>query len=283
MHLTLPVFLAVLTAAALHAGWNALIKIRLDPFLAMTLICFTCGMIALPALPITGLPKATAWPWIVASVVIHLGYYLFLAEAYRRADMGQIYPIARGAAPLMTAVASLLLVHDPLSAGNGVGILLLGAGVLLISLRGHRHLMAPSKVAVSCALLTAITISAYTIVDGIGARAAGDPNAYAAALFAVDAYPMLIICLFWKGVKGVRPALGFLLPGFAGGAMSLAAYWIAIWAMTVAPIALVAAIRETSVLFGGLIAVVFLKEPMTRVRAASGALILGGLFCLRMF
>ena len=283
MHLTLPVFLAVLTAAALHAGWNALIKIRLDPFLAMTLICFTCGMIALPALPITGLPKAAAWPWIFASVVIHLGYYLFLAEAYRRADMGQIYPIARGAAPLMTAVASLLLVHDPLSAGNGVGILLLGAGVLLISLRGHRHLMAPSKVAVSCALLTAITISAYTIVDGIGARTAGDPNAYAAALFAVDAYPMLIICLLWKGVKGVRPALGFLLPGFAGGAMSLAAYWIAIWAMTVAPIALVAAIRETSVLFGGLIAVVFLKEPMTRVRAASGALILGGLFCLRMF
>lgn len=283
MQLTLPVFLAVLTAAALHAGWNALIKIRLDPFLAMTLICFTCGMIALPALPITGLPKAAAWPWIFGSVVIHLGYYLFLAEAYRRADMGQIYPIARGAAPLMTAVASLLLVHDPLSAGNGVGILLLGAGVLLISLRGHRHLMAPSKVAVSCALLTAVTISAYTIVDGIGARTAGDPNAYAAALFAVDAYPMLIICLFWKGVKGVRPALGFLLPGFAGGAMSLAAYWIAIWAMTVAPIALVAAIRETSVLFGGLIAVVFLKEPMTRVRAASGALILGGLFCLRMF
>ena len=283
MQLTLPVFLAVLTAAALHAGWNALIKIRLDPFLAMTLICFTCGMIALPALPITGLPKAAAWPWIFGSVVIHLGYYLFLAEAYRRADMGQIYPIARGAAPLMTAVASVFLVHDPLSAGNGVGILLLGAGVLLISLRGHRHLMAPSKVAVSCALLTAITISAYTIVDGIGARTAGDPNAYAAALFAVDAYPMLIICLLWKGVKGVRPALGFLLPGFAGGAMSLAAYWIAIWAMTVAPIALVAAIRETSVLFGGLIAVVFLKEPMTRVRAASGALILGGLFCLRMF
>ena len=191
MHLTLPVFLAVLTAAALHAGWNALIKIRLDPFLAMTLICFTCGMIALPALPITGLPKAAAWPWIVASVVIHLGYYLFLAEAYRRADMGQIYPIARGAAPLMTAIVSLFVVQDPLSTGNGVGILLLGAGVLLISLRGHRHLMAPSKVAVSCALLTAITISAYTIVDGIGARAAGDPNAYAAALFAVDAYPML--------------------------------------------------------------------------------------------
>jgi drug/metabolite transporter (DMT)-like permease len=283
MHLSLFVFLAVLSAAALHAGWNALIKIRLDPFLAMTLICFACGVIALPALLITGLPKAAAWPWIIASVIIHLGYYLFLAEAYRRADMGQIYPIARGTAPLMTALASLFVVHDPISPGNGIGIVLLGLGVLVISLRGHRHLVAPSKIAVSCALLTAVTISAYTIVDGIGARTAGDPNAYAAALFTVDAYPMLIICLWWKGIEGSKPALGFLWPGFAGGAMSLAAYWIVIWGMTVAPIALVAATRETSVLFGGLIAVTFLKEPMTRVRAISAAFILGGLFCMRLF
>ncbi|SDR53707.1 EamA-like transporter family protein [Rhizobiales bacterium GAS191] len=283
MHLDLTVFLAVLTAAALHAGWNALIKIRLDPFLAMTLICFACGVIALPALLVTGLPKAAAWPWIIASVAIHLGYYLFLAEAYRRADMGQIYPIARGAAPLMTAVVSLFVVHDPISLGNGLGIALLGCGVLLISLRGHRHLVAPSRIAISCALLTAVTIAAYTIVDGIGARVAGDANAYAAALFTVDAYPMLLLCLWWKGVDGIKPVFGFLAPGFAGGAMSLAAYWIAIWAMTVAPIALVAAIRETSILFAGLIAVIFLKEPMTRVRAASAALILGGLVCMRVF
>ena len=283
MHLDLSVFIAVLTAAALHAGWNALIKIRLDPFLAMTLICFACGVIALPALIVTGLPKVEAWLWIIASVTIHLGYYLFLAEAYRRADMAQIYPLARGAAPLMTALASLLLVHDPLSPGNGVGIVLLGLGVLLIALRGHRHLVAPSYIAVSCALLTAVTISAYTIVDGVGARVAGDPNAYAAALFAVDAYPMLLLCLWWKGPSGIKPALGFLLPGFAGGAMSLAAYWIAIWAMTVAPIALVAAIRETSILFAGLIAVLFLKEPMTWVRGVSAALILAGLVCMRTF
>jgi multidrug transporter EmrE-like cation transporter len=110
MHLSLFTFLAVLTAAALHAGWNALIKIKLDPFLAMTLICFACGVIALPALLVTSLPKATAWPWIIASGSSYLGYYLFLAEAYRRADMGQIYPIARGAAPVMTALISLFVV-----------------------------------------------------------------------------------------------------------------------------------------------------------------------------
>jgi drug/metabolite transporter (DMT)-like permease len=281
--LSLPVFLAVLTAAALHAGWNAIIKIRLDPLLAMTLICGACGAIALPALLFTGLPRPAAWPWIFASVTIHLGYYLFLAEAYRRADMGQIYPIARGSAPLLTALASLMLVHDKITPGNGAGIVLLGLGVLLISLRGHRHLEPPSKIAIGCALLTAVTITAYTIVDGVGARVAGDANAYAAALFAVDALPILLVCLSWKGIEGMKPALGFLAPGLAGGAMSLAAYWIVIWAMTVAPIALVAAIRETSVLFGGLIAVIFLKEPMTRVRAVSAVLILAGLVCMRAF
>ena len=283
MHLSPSVFFIVLAAAALHAGWNALVKIKLDPFLAMTLICVASGIIALPALAITGLPSVETWPWIALSVAIHLFYYLFLAEAYRRADMSQIYPIARGSAPLMTACLSIAVVHDPVSVANMAGIALLGLGVLLISLRGHRHLVPPSRVAIVCAVLTAMTISAYTLVDGIGARVAGDANAYAAALFAVDAYPMLALCLWRRGLEGVRPALGFLVPGFAGGAMSLAAYWIVIWAMTVAPIALVAATRETSVLFAGLIAVVVLKEPMTPIRGLSAALILAGLVVMRMF
>jgi drug/metabolite transporter (DMT)-like permease len=281
--MSLSVFLAVLAAAALHAGWNALIKIKLDPFVAMTLICAMCGLIALATLPFTGLPNSAAWPWIAASVTIHLGYYTFLSTAYRHADMGQVYPIARGSAPLMTALMSFAFIHDPMSPGNMIGIALLATGVLLISLRGHRHLVAPSGLAIGCALLTAVTITAYTLVDGIGARASGNANAYAAALFSVDALPISIICLVWKGPAELKPALRFLPPAFAGGAMSLAAYWIAIWAMTVAPIALVAALRETSVLFGGLIAIVFLKEPPTRVRAASGALILLGLLCMRLF
>jgi len=280
--MAISVFFLVLAAAALHAGWNALIKIRLDPFVAMTLICVMCGVIALPSLLITGWPNAAAWPWIAASVTIHLGYYLFLSEAYRRADMGQIYPIARGTAPLMTASISLIFIRDPLSAGNMIGIALLACGVLLISLRGHRRLVAPSRVAVACALLTAMTITAYTLVDGIGARAAGNANAYAAALFTVDALPILVTCFLWKGRAKLEPALHFLPQALAGGAMSLAAYWIVIWAMTVAPIALVAALRETSVLFGGLIAVIFLKEPPTFVRTASGLLILLGLVCMRL-
>ncbi|WP_448951586.1 EamA family transporter [Labrys neptuniae] len=282
MEMQLPVFLAVLTAAALHAGWNALVKIRLDPFLAMTLIATSCGIIALPALAVTGLPNQEAWVWVGLSTALHLAYYLFLAEAYRRADMSQVYPIARGAAPLATTVISLVFIHDPISVGNVAGVALLGLGVLLISLKGQRGSLVPSRTAVIYALLTAATISLYTIVDGIGARAAGSPNSYAAALFAVEGFPTLAVCLWRMGWTGMRPALNFLVPGFAGGAMSLAAYWIVIWAMTVAPIALVAATRETSVLFGGLIAMVFLKEPLTPVRGLSALLILGGLVLMRL-
>jgi drug/metabolite transporter (DMT)-like permease len=279
----LSVFLIVLLAAALHAGWNALVKVKLDPFLAMTLIANACAIIAAPLLMITGLAQAAAWPWIFASIIIHLGYYLFLAQAYRLADMSQIYPIARGAAPLMTATVSLVVVRDPITLGGAIGVVCLAIGVVLISLRGQRKLAAPSKLAVLCALATAATICAYTVVDGVGARAAGDANAYAATLFALDGWPMLALCLWRYGIAGTRPALNFILPGMAGGAMSLTAYWIVIWAMTVAPIALVAALRETSVLFGGLIAIVFLKEPATPIRAIAAALILAGLAAMRLF
>jgi drug/metabolite transporter (DMT)-like permease len=273
----------VLLAAALHAGWNAVVKVRLDPFLAMTLITAACSVIAAPLLIVTGWPKSEAWPWIIASIVIHLGYYVFLAQAYRLADMSQVYPVARGAAPLMTGLTSLLFVRDPITLGGGLGVACLAGGVLLISLKGQRRLAAPSSTAIAYALATAATICGYTIVDGIGARAAGGANAYAAALFALGGAPTAALCLWRYGLEGTKPALKFIAPGFAGGAMSLAAYWIVIWAMTVAPIALVAALRETSVLFAGLIAIVVLEEPPTPIRAIAASLILAGLIAMRLF
>ncbi|KXU85498.1 hypothetical protein CI15_20240 [Paraburkholderia monticola] len=281
--MTLPVFIAVLSAALLHAGWNALIKLRLDPFLAMTLICVACSLIALPSLAFTGFARPAAWPWVAASVALHFGYYVCLSEAYRRADMSQIYPIARGCAPLMTALVSLTILRETMSAGSVTGVLLLGSGVLLLSLRGHHHDASKNRVALGFALLTAMTIAGYTVVDGVGARTAGDPNAYAATLFVFDALPMLTLCLYRHGLAGMAPMRRFLLPGFAGGAMSLAAYWIVIWAMTLAPIALVAAVRETSVVFAGFIAVYVLKEPFSRVRAAAATLTLAGLALMRLF
>ncbi|MGN6581902.1 MAG: EamA family transporter [Bordetella sp.] len=281
--MTSGVFLIVLSAALLHAGWNAVIKVRLDPFLAMTLLCGACGLIAVPAVAVTGWPPHAAWPWMVASVVLHLGYYVCLSEAYRRGDMGQIYPIARGSAPLLTALLSLVFLHETMSPGALAGVALLGCGVVLLSLRGHRHSASHNRAAPGFAVLTAVTIAGYTVVDGIGARTAGQASAYAAALFVLDALPMLALCLYRYGWSGMAPMRRFLLPGLAGGAMSLTAYWIVIWAMTVAPIPLVAAVRETSVIFAGLIAVFVLKEPFSRTRAAATALTVLGLALTRLF
>ncbi|MBB5502978.1 drug/metabolite transporter (DMT)-like permease [Paraburkholderia sp. MM5384-R2] len=281
--MTLPVFFAVLSAALLHAGWNAVIKVRLDPFLAMTLLCIACGLIALPPLVFIGLARPASWPWVAASVVLHFGYYVCLSEAYRRADMSQIYPIARGSAPLITALVSVTILRETMSAGSVAGIVLLGSGVLLLSLRGRHHSASENRVALGFALLTALTIAGYTVVDGVGARVAGNPNAYAATLFVFDALPMLALCLYRYGPAGMAPMRRFLLPGFAGGAMSLAAYWIVIWAMTRAPIALVAAVRETSVVFAGFIAVYVLNEPFSRVRTAAATLTVAGLALMRLF
>ena len=275
------VFAAVLAAAAMHAGWNAVLKLRLDPFLTAVLIAIAAGIIAAPVLVWTGWPRHESWPWLLASLIFHFGYYIGLTEAYRRADMSQVYPIARGTAPLMTSLVALLALAEPIGPSAAFGIATLGGGILLMSLKGG-HGAGFNPGAVAFALFTAVMICGYTLADGIGARAAGDPHAYAAALFLLDAVPVLLLA-FWRfSIAELRQALRFAGPGLAGGAMSLGAYWTAIWAMTVAPIPLVAAVRESSVLFGILIAVVILKEPLRGLRVASACLIVAGLALIRL-
>jgi uncharacterized membrane protein len=280
--LELQVFLAVLAAAAMHAGWNAFLKLRIEPFLAMTLVTAGAGVVGLPGLIVFGFPKLEAWPWLIGSIVLHLGYYIALTEAYRRADMSQIYPIARGGAPLVTAFASVMMIGESLSALQGLGIAALGCGVMLISLLGRRKGERFDPVALGFAGLTALTISGYTLVDGIGARVAGDPHAYSATLFVIDGFPLALFALWRRGLPGLAPMRPYLLQGLAGGAMSLGSYWIAIWAMTVAAIPLVAAVRESSVLFAALIAVLILKEPLRAGRVVAAVLIVCALALMRL-
>jgi drug/metabolite transporter (DMT)-like permease len=280
--MTATVFAAVIAAAAMHAGWNALLKVRLDPFLAMVLVTSCSALAALPLLVAFGWPKAEAWPWLLASLALHLGYYGTLTEAYRRADMSQVYPIARGGAPLLTAVASVTILQEPVGLLPSLGVAVLAGGVILMSLRGRRIGTAFDPVAVAFALATALVICGYTLVDGMGARTAGDPHAYAAALFVLSGVPLPLVALWKRGLSGVKPALGFMLPGAAGGALSLGAYWIAIWAMTVAPIAIVAALRETSVLFAAVISVVVLEEALRPARVVAALMIVSGLALIRL-
>ena len=234
------VFFAVLFGAACHAGWNAFLKIRLEPFSAMALIAIMSAIVVLPVLPFVGIPRAEAWPWIVASVIFHLGYFIGLTEAYRTGDMGQVYPIARGSAPLMTAIATTAFIGERLGLLGWSGILLLVAGVMLLSLRGGRDLARLDKKAVGFALFTAVTICAYSVVDGVGARHAGNPNSYSAALFVGTGPVMLAYALARRGSDVIAEMGRQWSLGLAGGTLQLGSYGIAIWAMTVAPIAIVA-------------------------------------------
>ena len=276
------VFLAVLFAAACHAGWNALIKVGLDPLSTTTLISIGSGAVAVAFLPLVGLPAWAAWPWLIASVVIHLFYFAALIEAYRTGDLGQVYPIARGSAPLMTATATTFIVGEKLSLVGWGGIVALVAGVFLLSARGGRELTHIDRRAVGFALMTALTICTYSVVDGIGARLAVNPNAYSLWLFVGIALVMLPYALYRDG-RDVIPAMRqYWRRGFAGGALQVLSYGTVLWAMTVAPIAIVATLRETSVLFGAAIAVVVLKEPLRGVRIAAALLIVCGLVLIRL-
>jgi drug/metabolite transporter (DMT)-like permease len=278
------VFAAVLFAAACHAGWNAAIKRTLDPLATTALIALGAGLVALVAVPLVGIPEPASWPWLIASVIIHLFYFAGLIESYRVGDMGQVYPIARGSAPLMTAIITTVFVGEKLGLTGWAGIILLAAGVLLLSLRGGRGLQRLDSHAVGFALFTAVTISAYSVVDGIGGRLAGPGKAYAYAvwLFVGNAVLVVIYATARRG-RAILPAFApHWKTGLAGGLLTMVSYGIVIWAMTRAPIAMVAALRETSVLFGALITVVFLKEPLRVSRVIAATMIVVGLVSIRL-
>jgi drug/metabolite transporter (DMT)-like permease len=276
------VFVAVLFAAACHAGWNALIKVGLDPLSTTTLIAIGAAAVSFVCLPLAGMPASQAWSWLAASAIIHLLYFAALIESYRTGDLGQVYPIARGSAPLMTAIVSAALVGEYLNLLGWIGIVTLAAGVLLLSARGGRDIVQLDRRAVGYALLTALTICAYSVTDGIGARLSRNPLGYVQWLFVANAI-VLVPYALWRDRSSVTVAMRhFWLRALAGGALQALSYGIVLWAMTLAPIAIVASLRETSVLFGAIIAVVVLKEPLRTARAAAAVLIVCGLALIRL-
>jgi drug/metabolite transporter (DMT)-like permease len=276
------IFLAVLFAALCHAGWNALIKVGLDPLSTTTLIAIGSAVVGIVCLPVAGMPAVAAWPWLIASMIIHLIYFAALIESYRTGDLGQVYPIARGSAPLMTAAASLVFVGERLSMVSWGGIVALAAGVLMLSARGGRELAHIDRRAVGFAFMTALTICAYSVVDGIGARVSLNPQSYVLWLLVGNAI-VLVPYALWRDGRDVVPAMRFFwLRGLVGGALQTLSYGIVLWAMTLAPIAIVASLRETSVLFGAAIAVLVLKEPVHAIRIAAALLIVCGLVLIKV-
>jgi phosphonate utilization associated putative membrane protein len=282
--MTWPVMLAVLCGALLHASWNALIKSGGDKAVDTALVHFLAALLALPLLAWVGLPPAVAWPYIGGSLVIHIGYYIALVGAYRHGDLGLTYPIMRGLAPLLVALGSTTFIGEAPSSVAWLGIVGIAAGVALVGL-AHPGETLHHRKALAFAFANAGIIALYTIVDGLGVRATGDALRYVMVLFVLDgiSYPLLV----WlrRSVEGrraiVRHAAERWPAALLGGAASIGSYAIALWAMTRAPVASVAALRETSVLFAAILGTVLLKERFGVQRAAGTLVLVGGVMALR--
>jgi len=276
MELTAPVTLAVLGAALLHAAWNALVKASEDKQLDIYAVAAGSGLLALILLPFFPLPAPESWPWLAGSAVVHILYFIFLAGAYRWGELSYVYPVMRGGGPMIVAATGALVFGEILRGTEWLGVLLICAGILAFASGAH------DRRATLFALANAIVIGAYTIIDGAGARASGAPVSYTLWFFVANGIVICVIGILARGREVPRYFARKWLRAAGGGACALGAYGIALWAMTRAPVALVAVLRETSVIFAAVIGAVLLKEEMTRRRLVATGAVLAGLIVLRL-
>lgn len=274
--------LAVLAAALLHASWNAVVKSSPDKTLDIALVSGSSALLAALALPFLPAPAAASLPYMATSATIHLGYFALVGAAYRAGDMSYVYPMMRGLPPLLLALASGPMIGERLSAAGWGGVGCIGFGILGLALgvarRGPVRIGAPT----AFALANAVVIAVYSVVDGLGARASGAPVAYTMWVFVLSAVPIAA----WTFVGRPAPAAGLVaarLPRAAfGGLCSLVAYAIVLWAMTEAPVALVAALRETSIVFATAISALVLRERVGWSRHAAAGVIMAGAALLKL-
>ncbi len=281
MEIPLPVALAVLGAALLHAGWNAFLKSGQDKQLDAIGIAAGSGAVALAAAPFMGVPAPASWPWIAASAVVHIAYFWLLAGAYRWGDLSFSYPIMRGGGPLMVTVAGVVVFGEVLPLAETLGVLLISAGILAFATH-TAHDAAAQRKSLYFALGNACVIAAYTLIDAKGARVSGAPVAYALWFFVVNGAIMLALGCLLRGAAAPRHLVRRWRLTFVGGAGAVLAYATALWAMTLAPVALVAVLRETSVVFAAALGALFLKEPFTPRRVGATLVVLAGLVALRL-
>jgi drug/metabolite transporter (DMT)-like permease len=279
--LELTVFLAVLAAAFMHASWNLLVKLKLDRFLSLFLLQTLMGIMGLGMLLVFAWPSRESLPYALASGFLHTGYNIFLARSYRDGDLSMVYPIARGTAPLLTLLATWLVASEQINAITAIAIGILVSGIWLVAIGRSKNLKL-DKASLFFALITSCFIAAYTVVDGLGGRLSGAASGYTALVFILDAAFLLGTGLYMRGPGIFAQVAPFWKSGIMGAVLSASSYWIVIWAMTQAPIAAVAALRETSILFVIVMSAKFLKEHMSWARVAGGVLVVLGAIALRL-
>ncbi|MGE0972667.1 EamA family transporter [Klebsiella sp. WOUb02] len=276
--MTINVFCILLFAALLHASWNAIVKASGDKMYAAISVSGSAAVIALLLLPFAPQPSFASAPYLLLSSALQVVYTVLVAKTYQVSDMSQTYPLMRGTAPLLVAIISVLFLGDRLSplAWSGIGVICLA--ILAMAYNGR----ASSRRGVVLALINACFIAGYTLVDGTGVRLSGSALGYTLWSFLMNGCCLLV----WSMVTRRREVSRYLRQhwhkGLLGGISTMGSYGLALWAMTQAPLAVVAALRETSILFGALIAFVLLKERVMALRIVAACGIAAGAILLRL-
>jgi drug/metabolite transporter (DMT)-like permease len=279
MKLDLAVAGVVLLSALLHACWNAVVKSDSDRLVSMGLVMVSGSLIGLAAIPFLPLPDPAAWKWLLISIAIHNFYYFFLLNAYAHGDLSHVYPIARGSGPLLVAIFSGALVGEHLSGFEFAGVLLVSVGIASLALakglpRGEEW--RPTLYA----LATGVTIASYTLADGLGVRASGDALSYIAWLNVLEGPWVFLFALWLRGPAIVGHLRKYWWRGAGGGVVATVGYGLAIWALSVGGMAHVAALRETSVLWGSLIGTIVLGEAFGYRRVLAAVTVVSGLLLM---
>ncbi|MBB3948205.1 drug/metabolite transporter (DMT)-like permease [Rhizobium skierniewicense] len=277
--MSIDVLLLVLLGALLHASWNALVKSGTDKGLDATLIAAGAAVCSLPFLPFVPFPGVAALPFLLVSAILQFTYFRLVAAAYTAGDIGLVYPIMRGVAPLIVAASSNLFLGETLSPAALGGIAIISSGILTLAFEarhGGRH-------AILLALANSVVIAGYTFVDGVGARLSASSISYTLWMSLMPPILLLSWALYSRGWAPVAHHVRRnWWRGMAGGAGSIISYGLALWAMTKAPVAVVAALRETSILFAVVISIVILKEKASVWRCIAGAIIALGVLIMRL-
>lgn len=278
--MTLTVTALVLAAALMHAGWNAIVKSNADRLISMSWIAAFTSVIAIPATFFVPLPGVDAVIFIAVSLVIHTAYMLLLVRAYVWGDFGQVYPLARGLAPVLVTFYGVVILGETLTTSAFVAIGLIAAGIVSLSLK-RGPMSANSYRSVGYALATGLAIACYTVVDGIGGRTATTPISYSVWLFAVHGIPITVIAFLRRTPADLFGDHHLIVQATGGAVMSVLAYGIVIWAMARTPLGPVSALRETSVVFAALISSIVLKEAGGRFALVATCVVAAGIILLQ--
>ncbi|TCO24481.1 EamA-like transporter family protein [Kribbella steppae] len=269
------VLMVVLGAAVLHATWNAMAHGVPDRLAGFALLGLSSGVVGLVAVVISGPPPAGTWPYIAASIVLHCVYYTGLLASYQLGQFSQMYPLARGTSPWVVAVVSIVVLHQSLAAAELAGVLLISAGLIGLVFIG-RTAGRTQTVALLAAVGTGLAIAAYTVVDGIAVHKM-PVTTYMGWVFMIQGFLVPVATLCWRGPSVFPQPRSAVLTGLGGGIVSMAAYGLVLWAQTRGTLAAIAALRETSIIFGAIIGAIFFGERFGPRRAIAAAVVVAGI------